>query len=63
MFEVKQTEEMLNKTFRLPASLLDELASLWRFAAGQTGLIPYGDVGDGLPSHLQSASDDFPLLE
>ena len=28
MFEVKQTEEMLNKTFRLPASLLDELAKI-----------------------------------
>ena len=28
MFEVKQTEEMLNKTFRLPASLLDELARI-----------------------------------
>ena len=28
MFQVKQTEEMLNKTFRLPASLLDELAKI-----------------------------------
>ena len=28
MFEVKQTEEMLNKTFRLPVSLLDELARI-----------------------------------
>ncbi|MCR5757112.1 MAG: hypothetical protein K6F95_04320 [Selenomonas sp.] len=25
MFQVKQTEEMINKTFRLPQSLLDEL--------------------------------------
>ena len=28
MFQVRQTEEMLNKTFRLPASLLDELAKI-----------------------------------
>ena len=28
MFEVKQTEEMINKTFRLPVSLLDELAKI-----------------------------------
>ena len=28
MFEVKQTEEMLNKTFRLPATLLEELAKV-----------------------------------
>ena len=28
MFKIKQTEEMLNKTFRLPASLLDELAKI-----------------------------------
>ena len=28
MFRVKQTEEMINKTFRLPQSLLDELAKI-----------------------------------
>ncbi|SDO76552.1 Arc family DNA-binding protein [Selenomonas ruminantium] len=28
MFEVKQTEEMLNKTFRLPQSLLEELTKV-----------------------------------
>ena len=28
MFQVKQTEEMINKTFRLPSSLLDELAKV-----------------------------------
>ena len=28
MFQVRQTEEMLNKTFRLPASLLDELVKI-----------------------------------
>ena len=28
MFEVRQTEEMINKTFRLPASLLDELTQI-----------------------------------
>ena len=28
MFQVRQTEEMINKTFRLPASLLDELAKV-----------------------------------
>ena len=28
MFRVKQTEEMINKTFRLPQSLLDELSRI-----------------------------------
>ena len=28
MFQVRQTEEMINKTFRLPSSLLDELARI-----------------------------------
>ena len=28
MFEVKQTEEMVNKTFRLPVPLLDELTKV-----------------------------------
>ena len=28
MFKVRQTEEMINKTFRLPQSLLDELAKI-----------------------------------
>ena len=28
MFQVRQTEEMINKTFRLPQSLLDELAKV-----------------------------------
>lgn len=28
MFRVKQTEEMINKTFRLPSTLLDELAKV-----------------------------------
>ena len=28
MFEVKQTEEMLNKTFRLPQSLLEKLTKV-----------------------------------
>ena len=28
MFEIRKTEEMINKTFRLPASLLDELTQI-----------------------------------
>ena len=28
MFKVRQTEEMINKTFRLPQSLLDELSRI-----------------------------------
>jgi len=28
MFKVRQTEEMINKTFRLPQSLLDELSKI-----------------------------------
>ena len=28
MFQVRQTEEMINKTFRLPQSLLDELTKI-----------------------------------
>ena len=28
MFRVKQTEEMINKTFRLPSTLLDELTKI-----------------------------------
>jgi len=28
VFEVKQSEEMVNKTFRLPAPLLEELAKV-----------------------------------
>ena len=28
MFQVKQTEEMINKTFRLPATLLEELTKI-----------------------------------
>ena len=28
MFEVKQTDEMANKTFRLPVSLLEELTKV-----------------------------------
>ncbi len=28
MFQVRQTEEMINKTFRLPQSLLDELTKV-----------------------------------
>ena len=28
MFQVRQTEEMINKTFRLPATLLEELTKI-----------------------------------
>ena len=28
MFQVRQTEEMINKTFRLPANLLERLAKI-----------------------------------
>ena len=28
MFQVRQTEEMINKTFRMPSSLLDELTKI-----------------------------------
>ncbi len=28
MFQVRRTEEMINKTFRLPSSLLDELTRI-----------------------------------
>lgn len=28
MFQVRQTEEMINKTFRLPSSLLEELTRI-----------------------------------
>ena len=33
-FEVRQTEEMINKTFRLPQSLLDELTRIAEHEGG-----------------------------